>query len=285
MNQEIDVRWDKEKLNSFLKQTYGYGIWEFELSLYQIYIMYFHGLGVRAQGLVEKRIKQLENIKRKILELMDKFLTDINFYRNSLKAMHAKNLTGISKWTTENREKFIIKNFKIEQLFSIINKQIQHQMTFEAMSEIDGSVWGVESPMRLKPLNFLVLVWSYAMKKGKKVDWINMENLLKWFSKKAKNPALSSFFEFDKGERYPPEILRLSRNKYKNSKYDKLAHYIYKSLFKDAKEELRKEYPEIINRLKLLYVAEKPMDTETLLGFHDLSSCLAALFPDFLKPR
>lgn len=283
MKQRIDIKGSKEKLDSFLKKKYGYGIWEFELSLYQTYIMYFHGLRIRYHILEEKRIRQLRNLKRKILELIDKYLSDINFYKYSLKGTLPKNLTGISKWTSENRDKFIIKNFKIEQLFSIIDLQIEHQIAFESIAEIDASLWGIESPMRLKPSNFLILIWSYAMKERNKVDWINMEKLLSWFSNNVKETDLSNFFDFDKGDSYQPETLRLSRNKYKSSKYDKLANYIYINTFKNVKEEFKKKYPGFINTIKLLYVGEKAMDDEAIQGFNDLISCLVALFPDYFS--
>jgi hypothetical protein len=281
MKQRIEISFTREELNSFLNRRYGYGIWEFELSLYQTYIMYYHGLRLRAYIFETERISKLKGIKRKILELIDNYLSDINFYKYSSKGTLYKKVTGISKWTTEKRAKFIIKNFKIEQLFSIIDELIEHQIAYMAASEFDASLMGVESPMRLKPLNFLVLIWSYAMKERNRVDWINMEQLLLWFSKEFENTDLSYFFDFKKKDSYPPEKLRLSRNKYRNSKYDELANYIFINFFKNAKKKFKKEYPKIINWWELMYVGGKMMDEETLLGFKDVMSCLYALFPDF----
>ena len=283
MKQRIDIKWSKEKLDSFLKEKYGYGIWEFELSLYQTYVMYSHGLRIRYDILEGKRIRQLRNLKRKILELIDKYLSDINFYKYSLKGTLPKNLTGVSKWTKENREKFIIKKFKIEQLFSIIDLQIEHQIGFAAIAEIDALLWGVEWPIRLKPLNFVLLIWSYTMKRRKNVDWINMGELLSWFSNNVKERNLSNFFDFDKGDSYLPGKLRLSKNKYKSSKYDKLASSIYMNNFKNVKEKKRK-YSKIINTIKFLYGGKSGMDDEVVQGFHDIISCLVALFPDFFGP-
>jgi len=283
MKQRIDRKGSKEKLDSFLKEKYGYGIWEFELSLYKTYVMYYHGLRIKEYILQAERIRQLRNLKRKTLELIDKYLSEINFYKYSLKGTLPKNLTGISKWTSENRDKFIIKNFKIEQLFSIVDELIEHQIMFETISEMDALLWGVEWPMRLKPLNFVVLIWSYAMKKRNKVDWINVGELLSWFSKEAKETAFSNFFDFDKEDSYLPGTLRLARNKYKSSKYDKLANYIYINTFKNVKEE-KKKYPKYINMIKLLYGGGKEMDSETVQGFHDTVSCLIAFYPDFFQP-
>lgn len=283
MKQKIDIKWSKEKLDCFLKEKYGYGIWEFELSLYKTYIMYYHGLRIKEYILQDKRIRQLRNLKRRILELIDNYLSDINFYKYSLKGTLPKNLTGISKWTSENREKFIIKNFKIEQLFSIVDELIEHQIMFEAISEMDALLWGVEWPMRLKPPNFLILIWSSAMKKGKKPDWINMENLLNWFSKNLDEVNILDFFGLEKCNAPSSETLRLTRNKYKSSKYDKLANYTYINTFKNVKEE-KKKYPKYINMIKLLYGGEKEMDNETVQGFHDIVSCLIAFYPDYFGP-
>ena len=283
MKQRIDIKWSKEKLDSFLKEKYGYGIWEFELSLYQTYVMYSHGLRIRYDILEGKRIRQLRNLKRRILELIDKYLSDINFYKYSLKGTLPKNLTGISKWTSENREKFIRKKFKIEQLFFIVDELIEHQIMFEALSEMDALLWGVEWPMRLKPPNFLILIWSSAMKKGKKPDWINMENLLNWFSKNLDEVNILDFFGLEKCNAPSSETLRLTRNKYKSSKYDKLASSIYMNNFKNVKEKKRK-YPKIINAIKVLYGGKSGMDDEVVQGFHDIISCLVTLFPDYFGP-
>jgi len=281
MPQKINIDSTREELDSLLKEKYGYGIWEFELSLVQTYITYFYGKGKKIENIANERIRQLYDLKDKLLILIDNFLSNIDFYKNSIRIKSIKDMTGVSTWTTENRKTFIKNNYRFTDLFIIIDRQIRYYQALDFKFEIESSLWGVESLLRLKPTNFLILIWSYAMKRGTQVDWINMERLLNWYSNKVYEKALSEFYNFDKECTYPPEILRLTRNKYKDSIYDELAEYLFRNFFKGAKEEIKNEYPKIVTNLKKIFIGEKDIKIEDLQGFHDLFACLSALYPDY----
>ena len=242
MKQRIDIKGSKEKLDSFLKEKYGYGIWEFEFSL-----AYTHGLFSEKEDqeihkFIEKRVQKLESIKRKIIELLDDFLIEINFYDLNNKL----NFTKTTKWTPQKRANFIIKNYKLSQFSSVIDGQIKkYKDRRSLLNEEPPLVPFTVHPIYLKPINLVVLIWSYAMKKGKKTDWINMENLFNWFSKNLDEVNILDFFGLEKCNAPSSETLRLTRNKYKYTKYNILAIFIFRLFFKEkrVKDEGKEKFP------------------------------------------
>lgn len=246
MKQEIKTNFSEEELDSFLKERYGYGIWEFEFSL-----AYTHGLfsekeDQKIQNFIENRVQKLESIKRKIIELLDDFLIEINFYNLNNKL----NFTKTTKWIPQKRANFIIKNYKLSQFFSVIDEQIKKYKDRKSLlNEEPPLVPFPIHPIYLKPINSVVLTWSYAMKRGKKIDWINMENLLNWFSKKLDEVNILDFFGLEKCNAPSSETLRLTRNKYRNTKYNFLAIFIFMLFFKKkrVKDEGKEKFPKPLN--------------------------------------
>lgn len=247
MKQEIKNNFTEEELDLFLKNRYGYGIWEFEFSLAHVYDLYNEKKEKKIFQFIERRVQQLENIERKIIELLDDFLIEINFY----KLNNMLDLTRNAKWTQQRRTDFIIKHYKLSQFFSVIDGQIKIYKNRKSLME-DESLPLVPfqiHPIYLKPLNLLVLIWSYAMKRGKKVDWVNMKNLLNWFSKKLDELDMLDFFGLEKHNAPSNETLRLSRNKYKKTKYDFIAKLTFHIFFQKAKEEGKERFPKPLDEL------------------------------------
>lgn len=286
MKKRIEDNWSKNKLDAFLKEKFGYGIWEFELSLYQAYVTYLYSKSTKIQKMTNEKIKELQDLKEKILALLDDFMSKINFYKKCTRFKIITDITGVSKWSTQERKKFIIKNYKLDQLFTIIDRQINFYQAIDFKLEMEGVLWGIESlsQLKLKPINFLVLVWNFAMKKENKVDWINMEKLLIWFSENVDEKALPDFLNSDNLRTYSPEILRSTRNKYNNSRYEKLAHYLYQNFFKNAQDDFKKKYPIIVANLKKLYLGGNEINVEEWQRSYDILACLTGLFPDYFPP-
>ncbi len=274
MKQVIELNFKKDEVDSFLKNKFGYGILEFELSILQTYMTFYYKNGVKVGRIADERVKQLINLKGKRIELFDDFFTEIKMYK------HFKNIflkIGISKWTPANKKKFITEKYKIDQVFQIIDEQIKNYLTIDKNLDTHSALWGIESMLYIKPINFLVLIWSYAMKKGKNIDWINMHNLMHWFSKTINETTLLEFLEFRDKWDQSSETLRSISNKYQNTKYNELAYYIYLNFFEKADKEYKKKYPQMISTLKKKYVGEKILSVNNWATYNDLIACLLPL--------
>jgi len=189
-------------------------------------------------------MNQLENIKKKVIELLDDFSTELNLYNlyNDLKS------SKTTKWTPSERTKFLLKIYRLDPLISAINKIIKKYK--EHLSRMKKeALKSTQIRFKIKPLNFAVLIWNYAMKIGEKVDWINMENLLNWFSEKLNRKGLLDYFEFKLYEAPMAETLRLTRNKYKKTKYEHLSKTVYNNLFKKESNLLKEKFPKPLDEL------------------------------------
>lgn len=245
MKQIIETSFTRNEVDSFLKKRYGFGIWEFDHSLVYIYSLYFEKKEKKVFHFIEKRIRKLEDIKRKIIELIDDFSADMNLYK-----LHNEfESTRIIKWTPKERYKFIAEKYKLSSFYSVINRLIKKYKEHGSYLKKDGTSKIINFRVYLKPINLAVLIWSHAMKRGKKVDWINMENLLNWFTKKLNEMGMLSFYEFNNGCAPLFETLRMTWNKYKNTKYDSLSKSIFLTFFKIAKDEGKEKFPKPLNEL------------------------------------
>src|SRR4030042_3915913 len=264
---------DEKGVDGFLMKTYGLRIAEIELTLHLVYAVYIHSMSLKIQQGCEKSIKQINNIKAEVLELIDSFLTRTGFYQTAKKTTKAKTLMQISVWTPENRKEFITREYKLGAFFKVLDTQIDNYVLVEANLEIHGALMGVERIINLKPINFLLLIWSLMLRRRGKVDWKNIEYLLVWLSKNIKNHVLYKFYELNTVDRRYAEILRLTRNKYKKTQYYTLANDTYK-MFSNRQFVKLVEFPKIIKNLKEFYQAENQLDIESWLRFNDFMICL-----------
>ena len=226
-------------------QKYGYGFWDFEFFFVYLFLFYYADKEpLREQQFMEKRIIRLKNIKRKIIELLDDFLIEINFYKYDELISKKNNI-----WTPQNKENFIIKNFEIGALFSVIDELIQTFKELDSRWHDDSSRihskealcklrkvlskenFIIKNPeiaillsdidrliqINIKPKALLILTLSYVMQTGKKVDWINMKILMNWFSIKFDEIGILDFFGMEKCKAPSANILRSTSNKYKNT--------------------------------------------------------------------
>jgi len=211
MKQRIKPNFTEEELDFFLKENYGYGIWHFKHSLFEIFIPYY-----------PKKTKYVYQLIRLIID------RQINSYKEAA--------------TFKSYEKFISRG---------------------------GSL-----PLYLKPLNLVVLTWSYVMKTGKKVDWINMENLINWFSRNIGQTKVLDFYAIRKCDSPPSEILRFTRNKYKNTLNDSWAKNIFISSFdppfEASLDECIEKFPNPLEGLES-FMNSMLMSVNELVIFEDVS--------------
>jgi len=270
---------NKKEMNTFLIKTFGVGIAEIDLTLYFVYAIYFHSKSYKVQQGCEKRINQINKIKAKVIDLIDFFLAKSDFYQTSKKSTKAREIIRVSVWTPENKKNFIINQYKLGEFFRILDAQIDNYTRLMASLEISSTIRGVEEIIHIKPINFLLLIWSLLIKKRGKVAWKSIESLLVWLSKNFKDNVLYEFYELSTVDRRYAEIMRLTRNKYKNSKYSRMAREIY-DMFGNKRIYKETDYPKIIRGLKEYYQTEKQFRVESWQKFNDFLVCLMTLFPE-----
>lgn len=275
MKKKINPDGPDAELDAFLKEEYEHGINEFILSVFYSYILYSYSKGIPVQARCSKRIREITELENRIISLLDRHLDHICFYKNSIKRPEFSKETGILEWTTDKKEAFIKKYFKLENLLKIFEVQKDLYVRNNAELEINAAVHGVEQILHLKPINLLILTWANVMKKGTSISWINMSLLMVWFSKNIRNKIVWDTFSLDAPAQYDSETLRLIHNKYKNSKYQQIADYNYKIIFQ--MDEWKKKYPKIEKNIEALYVGDQKTSPENWIQFIDLITCLSSL--------
>jgi hypothetical protein len=235
-----------EEVDEFLKKKYGYGLWYFIYSLYDIAVlMKLRDLKKEINELLY-RAKKLEIAKRKIIENVDQFLIDTNTWEGIKRNYPDLNI----KWTTEKRERFIISDFNLNKFFRSINEQIEKINKRIKFLEL----YTTQAPdTRIKPRNFIILVWSKVMiekENEENIDFINISALLNWFSV---NKNWSSFFKSTELISFEtPELTYSKYIKYaKNKKYEKLSTLEYILCFPDVAESATRMFPNPLDYLKI----------------------------------
>ena len=242
----IDINFSVKEVNEFLRKKYGYGIWNFLYSLYETAKLYSIFEDKKEIDVLQNKAEKLRSAKSKLIENIDQFLIDTDVWEEIKKKYPDMDL----KWTPKKREKFIIKYFNLNQFFKSIDERIENINYKIKFLEI----YGVKlKKIRIKPRNFIILLWSYVMIKGKNeedVDFKNISALFNWFSI---NKNWKTFFKGP--ELISPKSPKLTYYKYKKySKseiYDNLAFYFYIMCFPDIAEPLIRMFPNPFELSKL----------------------------------
>ncbi len=237
MKDRINPTWKREELEAFLLQRYSCGLWEFEYSFsYFCFRSDDKKIKQRKKFLTE-RINKLESVKSKTIEMIDDLMIEIRFYHQF--AMLSKGPFGITheymmkpiKWTRQKKIDFITENYKLKEFFSVLDQQIEkYNDRLESISD-DFHFLKLFAP-QVKPLTLLVLTWSNALKRGGKVDWINMNLLLEWFANKRGISEVLNFYKLKTKKIPTSEMLRFTRNKYLKSHQVIQCHAIYDAIFR-----------------------------------------------------
>ena len=235
----IDINSTDKEIDEFLKEKYGYGLWEFIHSLYTIVHLYGLRDLKREIKTLQEKINKYTSAKRKLNENSDQFLIDTDIWKVIKKIHPDENI----KFTTNYRKKFIMKHFNLNPYFDTVNELIGSTKRRIKYLEIVGYKGII---LRIKPRNLIILVWSFAMKKGEKeedIDFKNIQILLNLFSGKK---GWRNYFK--KPELISEKTPELTYNKYikypKDKKYKDFAFCIYFLCFEDITEELKRIFPD-----------------------------------------
>ncbi len=281
MRERILKTWTREKLDQFLKGACGHGYAYFELSFLSIYIL-FQYLNVRAKSypMIQKERQRLSKLRRQLIEIFDEYLNGIEFYSNSPSSEVLKQ-AGFTEWNSENRNIFIQKYFKLEPTLAIIEKPDDWFLKVEMEDDIIPYAYGIDKGLRISPLSLLILVWTNVFKRKSRVDWISLNGLLLWLSEVNEWPRLNRFYGLVKGKEIGEDILRLTRNKYRQSRYNKTALVQFRAIFIEIPQELLNGK---LEEFKWWVDSELLKSPEQYSKNQARFFCKAALFPEIFRP-
>jgi len=281
MQERIIKTWTKDQLDRFLKRFYGHGFANFELSFMMTYILFqYFDICAKSYPMIQKERQRLSKLRQKLIELFDDYLREIEFYKYGLVFETIKQ-TGITEWNSENRKLFIQKYFKLDPVLAIIDKPDDWFLKVEMEDDIIPNAYGIDKGLRISPLNLLILVWSNPLRRNTRVDWINLSKLLLWFAEQNEWSKLNEFYGLAKGKEIGEYTLRLTRNKYRKSRYSETARTQYRALFAKLTEEcIKSKLEELRSWVESELFKSPEHRSKDLARFF----CVAALFPEIFGP-
>lgn len=281
MRERIIQTWSKDELDCFLMANYGHSYANFELSYLMTFVLFqYFNIRAKSYPALQKERRRLAKLKEHLVELFNDYLRGIDFYKHSFKHETFKR-TGITKWTDENRRLFIQKYFGLEPALAIINKPDDWFLKVEMEDDIIPYGFGIDKGLRINPLNFLILVWSAALRRNSRVNWIDMSGLLSWLSENHDLPKLRSFYGLVKGYQIGEDVLRLTWNKYRQTRYLESARTQYRAFFAKLSEETLKSKLEELKGWVDSDLVESPEQYGKDIARFFI---LAALFPEVFSP-
>ena len=177
MNLGINTNLIENDLDAILKNRYGNGISDFDMSFRLIQEYYWIKTHPEICKSIDARIELLNKIKISIVENIDDYLAKINFYD----LCRPKSF----RWSTDRKQAFIIKSHCLDKLISLVNQQIElyekFKLIFSSRKQASFNI-DVSRISRLKAIRLLVLAWVPVFKRKTKIDWQNLELLLKWYA-------------------------------------------------------------------------------------------------------
>lgn len=225
---------DNRSLDLFLKEKIKYGYWQFAHSMVWVYFFYQEKRYKIVKRDFRKKIEDLSKLKQKTIENIDALLMKINFYENSKIALYEPDKEFV--WTSEKKEDFILKTFKLTE-FSEISKSYKEYLEKDDKRDIYADYRLGKT--RLKPVNLIILIWSFACKRGERIEWKLIFELLRWFNRKIKEIEANKYFEIEDESITSTERLRFLYNKYRKTDNIRIAEIIYRVCFFD---KYSKEY-------------------------------------------
>jgi hypothetical protein len=244
-SQMIDPNFSVIEVDKFLKEKYGYDIWNFLYSIFEMKLLYEIVDQKKEIKVIRKNINRLKSEKKKLIENIDFFMINTSAW-DEMKNQYPE--TNI-KWTPNNKNKYIIEHFNLNDIFTHINQRIiVMNRKIEFLKLYGPSI----TRLRISPINFIILIWSYVMTTGEKDDDVDFENiaaLLNWF---LVNLKLKNIFK--DSSLISTNTPKLTYNKYrkysKKGYYDGLAYYHFILCFPDIAEPLKQFFPNPIDLVK-----------------------------------
>jgi len=240
----IKEDWTNREVDNFLTDNFGYGLWEFLLSLYSV--VHFFGIMEEKKKIksFQAEIDKIMGAKRKLIEEIDQFFIKTGIWA----ALKRKLSDNAPPLTDAIKREYIHKRFKLDQFYDPIEKKIDFcKNAIEILKRYGVNLLSI----RIKPKNFVILLWAKVMKNRKgRIDFKNIQLLLNWFLKKK---GWSRYFC---GSLWisaaTPE---LTYNKYiafaKNDLYDDLTSVMYVDCFVDIIDRLKRMFPNPFDYMKI----------------------------------
>lgn len=226
---KINIDFSKENLDIFLNENYGYGYWNFADSLLSVYYLYKFRDFEKERVLIKERIEYFEKIKQKIIEILDQFLREIDFYKTS-KYHYSLNKKFNYKWTPNNKREFILNRLQLKHFFSEFDEIIKQYKSHNTMNYFEND------KIYLKPINFVILIWSHAIKKKGRIEWINMEKLIQWFLKILEEIDVLDIYGIESKDIPSPDRMRFIYNRYKGTIHGTSAFSFFMKSFQDEEK-------------------------------------------------
>ena len=281
MRDALDPSWDKDQLDAYLLDRYGHSYGMFELSYLNTYVL-FHYFNLRAKSYTTLQFERqrLAELKERLIGLFDDYLNAIDFYKHSSNYESFK-LSGITKWTDHNKRMFISKYLRLESTLAILNKPDDWFLKAEMEDDIIPYGFGITKGLRIDPLNFLILVWSIVLKRNARIDWITLSRLLLWLSEHSEMPKLNVFYGIEPRVPIGADVLRLTYNKYRRSRYFETAHTHYQMVFTNCPKHILKMKLEELRGWLELDLFKSPREYAKNIARFFL---LASIFPEVFDP-
>lgn len=236
--------WTNGEVDKFLTDNFGYGFWEFLFSLYSV--VHFFGIMEEKKKITsfQKEIDKIVGAKRKLIEEIDQFFIKTGTWE----AFKRELSSNAPPLTVAIKEEYIQKRFMLDQFFDPIEKKIDfYKNAIEILKRYGVNLLSI----RIKPMNFIILLWAKAMKDKKgEIDFKNIQLLLNWF---LKTKGWSSYFSGSQSiSANTPE---LTYNKYiafaKSDLYDNLTFIMYVDCFVDITDRLKRMFPDPLDYMKI----------------------------------
>jgi len=278
MKHKIDLAWTTKQLDIFLKENYGYGILNFRNCLLYIYRLFEEIYGTKTKSLYKKRIVEINVLKRRLFSLILNHLENIKFFDNPHARQIYKKILNISNWTEKNKELFIMKYYKFDALFEILeNQKIMYKLLIHRKT-IPQSEWNVTGNYRILPTSFLIIVLSFVMKRKRTVSWTNMSQFLLWNSYHIKNKKIKDMFYFHNREASLENVLRSTQNRYKDGPYYAIAKKVYLRAFN--KHSNLTSLFKTDTTIKALLDGYKTWEESEMINNNDIFSILISVMPE-----
>jgi len=244
---ELSLDLSQSQLNDFLYKKYGYGLWEYFASLYASYLLFEIFRRKKNIRDYQTRINKLRQAKKRTVEYLDQFMANTRIWE-AIKKRRKEEKNVDTKSSPTNRERIVINLFNLSRYFDFIDKQIvQLSNSIDILRKYGPNIQSI----RIKQMNFVLLVWTFAMKKKDgSIDFENIYRLITWFLNKLE---CKEYFNYRTS--ISIKTPQLTYNKYirysKNNKYENLAFLIFNDYMDNITIMIKNDFPNPVDYLKV----------------------------------
>ena len=175
----FEIETQKDDVNKYLREMYGYNLSYFEYSLRNILAFYNLIKLKKRAPFFRERIRILETEKRLVIERIDDFLTKVELW-DEIKHIQLEGAT----LTQERKISYIKSNFGLNPHFDRIDKKLKFHKRRVAL--LNGfQIETEEKKKRITPQTLIALVWYLAFQLGngtKSQKFQDVAKLMNWFA-------------------------------------------------------------------------------------------------------